>query len=173
MMRFSVASVELELEVGVTCTGDGQEGIHLGVMTLDGRSRQGSATVHRLKVSLRPLQPEVGRDKPPVSTPEFDVTVSPAPTEPPSVDRAGPERPLRAQGLEVHEVDDGLVIYRAEPESVHHLNNTAAIVFYLCDGDKTISEITDQLIVAFRLDELPTNVAEECVVDLRTRGILQ
>ena len=172
-MRFRAASVELELEVGVTCTSDGQEGIHLVVMTLDGRSRQGSATTHRLKVALRPLQPEVGRDEPPVSTPGFDVTVSPAPTEAPPVDSAGPERPLRAQGLEVHEVDDGLVIYQAEPESVHHLNNTAAIVFDLCDGDKNISEITDQLIVAFGLDELPASVAEECVVDLRSRGILQ
>ena len=43
-----------------------------------------------------------------------------------------PERPVRAEGLEVHEVDDGLVVYQSQPECVHHLNNTAAIVFELC-----------------------------------------
>jgi hypothetical protein len=171
-MRFRAAAVELELEVGVTCTGDGPEGIHLGVMTLDGRSPQGPATTHRLKVSLRPLPPEVGRHEPPASFPGYDVTVSPAPAEAPSLDSAGPERPVRAQGLEVHEVDDGLVIYQAKPERVHHLNNTAAVVFDLCDGGNTISEITDHLILLFGLDELPANVAEECVVDLRSKGIV-
>jgi len=83
-----------------------------------------------------------------------------------------PERPVRAEGLEVHEVDDGLVVYQAEPECVHHLNSTAAIVFELCDGENTVPEIGEQLARAFGLTEVPDLVTEECIADLWSKGVI-
>jgi tetratricopeptide (TPR) repeat protein len=82
------------------------------------------------------------------------------------------ERPVRAEGLEVREVDDGLVVYQAEPECVHHLNSTAAIVFELCDGENTVPEIGEQLARAFGLMEVPDLVTEECIADLWSKGVI-
>jgi len=56
----------------------------------------------------------------------------PADTLPPVI--VAPVRPLRGNGLEVSEVADGLLVYRAADDSVHHLNEPAAVVFELCDG---------------------------------------
>ena len=43
-------------------------------------------------------------------------------------------KPRATQGLDVNETEDGLVIYTAANDKVHHLNNTAAVIFQLCDG---------------------------------------
>jgi hypothetical protein len=83
-----------------------------------------------------------------------------------------PERPVQAEGLEVHEVDDGLVVYQSQPECVHHLNSTAALVFDLCDGSSTVPEISGQLAGAFGSTSVPDRAAEECIADLWSKGVI-
>ncbi len=162
LARFRAGPVELDLEVAVTRTGDGPAGVGLWVLPLDGRGDRVHATTQRIKIALQPLDPQTGQDGQVADRQRAEVT-APA---------GGPDRPVRAGGLEVHEVDDGLLVYQAQPECVHHLNNTAAVVFELCDGQNTVSDISEQLALVFGLDETPGGMAEKCVTDFRDKGVV-
>jgi hypothetical protein len=83
------------------------------------------------------------------------------------------DRPTRADRLEVTEVDDGLVVYHDSPERVHHLNNTAAYVFELSSGDRTIEAIAAEMGTAFGLKEAPLEAVIACVEHLRANGLLR
>ena len=166
LVQFRTGPVELNFEVAVTRTGGGPGGVQVGVLTLGGKGGLAVAATQRVRVTLQPLGAEAGQG----------AQVSGVRQEPGVVAaQAGsvlPERPVRAEGLEVHEVDDGLMVYQAQPECVHHLNNTAAIVFELCDGGNTVPEIGEQLATAFGLTEVPDLVAEECIADLWSKGVI-
>jgi hypothetical protein len=82
------------------------------------------------------------------------------------------ERPSKAANLEVSEVRDGLLVYQARPERVHHLNHTAAYVFELATGELTIGEIAEEVRIAFRLSDVPLADIRSCVDLLRHRGLL-
>jgi hypothetical protein len=86
---------------------------------------------------------------------------------------AATDRPVRAEGLEVNEVADGLVVYQDGPERVHYLNNTAALVFELCTGEHSVEGITDLIRETFGLDALPAAEVSSCIEQLRTQGVLQ
>lgn len=73
------------------------------------------------------------------------------------------ERPRIAQGLELNEVEDGLIVYQESTERVHHLNSTAAIVFQLCDGSRDATEIALDVAELFGLDRPPVGVVESCI----------
>jgi hypothetical protein len=72
----------------------------------------------------------------------------------------------QADGLDVSESEDGLVIYNERTDRVHHLNSTAALVFQLCDGSRSAGEIADLLQKAFKLDGAPTVEVETCLRQL-------
>ena len=55
--------------------------------------------------------------------------------------------------LETTEVPDGFVIYDEPNEKVHYLNPTAAVIYSLCDGKKTVSDMQAFLSEAYDLDE--------------------
>jgi len=82
------------------------------------------------------------------------------------------DRPIRADGLEINEVDDGLVLYQPSPGQVHYLNNTAAFVFELCSGEHTIAEIATSMAGAFSMPEPPIDSVAQCVEELRAKGVL-
>jgi hypothetical protein len=82
-------------------------------------------------------------------------------------------RPTRIDGLEINEVADGLVVYQADPERVHYLNNTAAVVFELCDGRLTVAEITQQVADTFSLADPPVAEVEACLAELSAKGVVQ
>jgi Trypsin-co-occurring domain 2/Coenzyme PQQ synthesis protein D (PqqD) len=148
-VRFRAGPVELDFGVAVTCTGGGQEGVRLSVLT--NQDALAGATTQRVKVTLQPLDADTGADAPTAGI---------------------PERPARAGGLEVQEVADGLMVYQAEPECVHQLNNTAAVVFELCDGHNTVPEISEQLAAAFGHNGVPADAAYSCIADLWSKGVI-
>ena len=167
-VEFRIGPVELEFEIAVTRTGDGQAGVQLWVLTLSGKNNLAHATTQRIKVTLRPLDPETGEEAQVTDArQEHGVIVPQTPAE-----SALSERPVRGEDLEVHEIADGLVVYQAQSECIHHLNNTAAIVFELCDGENSVAEITEQLAAAFGLTEVPAGMVERCIVDLRSKGVV-
>jgi len=88
-------------------------------------------------------------------------------------ENAGDDRPVHGAGLEVTELDAGLIVYQASPEQVHHLNNTAALVFELSTGQWTVAEIATQIGTAFALDEAPVEAVRVCVAQLRRDGVLR
>jgi len=82
------------------------------------------------------------------------------------------DRPVRSPRLEVTAVRDGLVVYQDAPESVHHLNNTAAFVFELSTGERTVEEIAEEVRIGFGLEESPVDVVENCVRQLRWQRLV-
>jgi hypothetical protein len=86
---------------------------------------------------------------------------------------AATDRPSAVDGLEINEVDDGLVLYQPAPEQVHYLNSTAAVVFELCSGRLTVEEITSLVGSAFALSEPPVVEVASCIDDLRAKGVVR
>ncbi len=83
------------------------------------------------------------------------------------------DKPTKSPNLEVTEVEGGLVVYQDRPERVHYLNNTAAFVFELADGELTIGEIAEQMGSAFSLGGPALAEVAECVDLLREKGLLK
>lgn len=82
------------------------------------------------------------------------------------------DRPERVPDLEVAEVSAGLMVRQPEPPRVHQLNNTAAVVFDLCDGRRTVAAIAGAVARAFDLDAPPLAEVTTCVAGLRQAGVL-
>jgi hypothetical protein len=82
------------------------------------------------------------------------------------------ERPIQAGGLDIQEVASGLIVHQVGRDGLHFLNNSAAVVFQLCDGNHTLPEISAQLALAFGLAEVRADLAEQCVSELRAKGVV-
>jgi hypothetical protein len=82
-------------------------------------------------------------------------------------------RPRRVEDLEVHEVDDGLVVYQGSSERVTYLNATASVVFELCTGEHTEGDIEDLVADAWNLDAPPRDEVQQCLAQLRTEGLVR
>jgi hypothetical protein len=82
-------------------------------------------------------------------------------------------RPRQAEGLELNEVADGLVIYHGGPERVHYLNRTASLVFELCTGEHSPEDIARLLGDAFSLVEPPSDEVRTCLDQLRSLGVVR
>jgi hypothetical protein len=83
------------------------------------------------------------------------------------------ERPEPASGIDVHEVEDGFVVFDASTDRVHYLNPTATVVFSLCDGTRTTNEIAGLVQSAWELDAPPVDDVVTCVAQLRDEGVLR
>lgn len=57
-----------------------------------------------------------------------------------------------AKGLVEYEVEDELVLYDPRTDGTHVLNGTAAIVWFLVDGERTVAEVESELADLYRLD---------------------
>jgi len=82
------------------------------------------------------------------------------------------EKPARVDGLEAHEVDEGLIVYQSAGDRVHYLNPTAAVVYELCTGERTVAEIATLVGEAWELTEAPLNDVTEVVAQLRDEGVV-
>jgi len=83
-----------------------------------------------------------------------------------------PDRLKHAEGLEVHEAQDGLVVFNPETDRVHHLNGTAAVVFELCDGSRETANLPALVAELFSLDDPPTDAVSEGLDQLIEQGVL-
>jgi Coenzyme PQQ synthesis protein D (PqqD) len=81
--------------------------------------------------------------------------------------------PEGAPDLDVHEVEDGLVIYDLATERVHYLNETAAIVFVLCTGTHDEEKIAELVGAAWKLEAPPREAVEACLGQLRGEGLIR
>jgi len=78
---------------------------------------------------------------------------------------------VRAGGLDVNEVPDGYIIYQMASDRVHYLNNTAAIVFELCDGHRDAEDIISRVKKMFE-DDSSVDL-EACIQNLLNEGLVQ
>ena len=83
------------------------------------------------------------------------------------------DRPQVEPGLEVNEVRDGLTVFDSVADRIHYLNQTAAVVFTLCDGRHSVSDMAAFLAEAFELDEPPLDQVQECVGQLVRLGLIR
>lgn len=82
------------------------------------------------------------------------------------------DKPLAASGLEIHETDDGVVIYQESSDRVHHLNQTAAVILHLCDGSRAPDEIAAALGELFGLSDPPHGETLACLERLGGEGLV-
>jgi PqqD family protein of HPr-rel-A system len=61
-------------------------------------------------------------------------------------------KPRARPDLVVAELDGEAVVYDPLPDKLHYLNHTAALIFQLCNGRMTISEIAGTLGDAYEMD---------------------
>lgn len=57
--------------------------------------------------------------------------------------------PVPAEGYRVEEMDGELLLYHPQSTATLYLNNTAALVWQLCDGARTVAEIVEILSESF------------------------
>ena len=82
------------------------------------------------------------------------------------------ELPSITAGLDVNETEDGLVVYDERTDAVHYLNNTAAVIFQLCDGSRDAGAIADELVALFGLEEPPLAETVACLDELAGNGLV-
>ena len=75
-------------------------------------------------------------------------------------------------GCEVSHIPDGYMVHQAEPEKVHYLNPTAAIVYELCDGAQSVAAIADYLQSNFSLPASPLAEVQDCIASLLAEGLI-
>jgi PqqD family protein of HPr-rel-A system len=80
--------------------------------------------------------------------------------------------PIAAQDLEVHETEDGAIVYQELTGRVHHLNRTAAVILALCDGANDTEQIAGTLAEVFDLGEPPIQETKTCIEELSREGLL-
>jgi hypothetical protein len=78
---------------------------------------------------------------------------------------------VRSAGLDVNEVPDGYIIYQTASDRVHYLNNTAAIVFELCDGARDADDIVSSVKKMF--EGAAEGEVEACIQTLLKEGLVQ
>jgi hypothetical protein len=86
--------------------------------------------------------------------------------------RDADRQPMTVPGLDVNPAEDGLVVYVAATDTVHHLNKTAGVIFGLCDGTRDASAIAAELGVLFELDEPPLDETIACLSDLTAMRLI-
>ena len=82
------------------------------------------------------------------------------------------DRPVAAPGSKLVELPAGLTVRQQEPPHEHELNNTASMVLALCDGERTVAAMADELAACFALATPPLAEVSACVDGLRRAGIL-
>jgi hypothetical protein len=76
------------------------------------------------------------------------------------------------EGLEITQVPDGFVIFDAASEKVHYLNPTAAVIFELSDGERSLDQIAAFMKEAYTLAEAPIQETLSCAQNLVELGLL-
>ena len=82
------------------------------------------------------------------------------------------EYPKARADLEVIASDEGFVVHDAGRETVHYLNQTAAIVLSLCDGMRSIDEIGLLIQGQFGLDDPPRDDVLETLKKFEEQELL-
>lgn len=78
----------------------------------------------------------------------------------------------QAADLEVHETEDGLVVFDPRTDQVHHLNYSAGVIFELCREQQTAERLVGLVSELYTLDEAPADTVGDGLRKLVAQGIL-
>lgn len=59
--------------------------------------------------------------------------------------------PRQQESISEYEVGDEVILYDPRSDNVHVLNGTAAVVWWLCDGEHTVEQIAGELAGLYEL----------------------
>ncbi len=81
--------------------------------------------------------------------------------------------PLQNEGYMLEELDGELLLYHLDQTKTVYLNNSAAVVWHLCNGTNTVADIIALLTVHFpeSTDAIPADV-EQTLQSLQDAGAL-
>src|SRR5262245_19740512 len=65
-------------------------------------------------------------------------------------------RPEKAADVLELDMEDGFILFNGDSSLVHHLNPSAAIIWQLCDGSATISDLAADISAEYKDDEAQT-----------------
>jgi len=80
--------------------------------------------------------------------------------------------PRKSDDIEINKASDGCVVFQTAEGRVHYLSHTAAIVFELCTGENSLSEIVQTIQDNFGLAESFNAAIEDCLGQLRAEGLI-
>jgi Coenzyme PQQ synthesis protein D (PqqD) len=81
-------------------------------------------------------------------------------------------QPKIVDGLDLNELDDGMVVFSESTDTVHHLNHTAAVVLQFCDGTHDADAIAGFVAAAFGLADPPVGATKDCLEALNRQGLV-
>jgi hypothetical protein len=70
--------------------------------------------------------------------------------------------PIRGTAYKVEEMDEESLVYRRAAKTAIYLNDTATVIWKLCDGTRTVSEIAAVIAKSF-----PDEAVEQIDLDVR------
>ena len=86
------------------------------------------------------------------------------------------KRPQVRESLIFRPLDEEWVVYDSEGEKLHVLNGSAAVVWLLCNGQLTESEILNEVAEAFD-HQIPTEQLEDdvhqAIAEFSAKGLLE
>jgi PqqD family protein of HPr-rel-A system len=72
------------------------------------------------------------------------------------------------------DLEDGLILYDRDSSLVHHLNPSARIVWFLCDGSASVRELAQEIADEYGLDPGPIrSQVADLVGELDAVGLLE
>ena len=76
------------------------------------------------------------------------------------------------EGLDVHEAEDGLVVFNPVTDSVHHLNHTAGVLFELCAEPVTLDKLSALVAELYELEQAPMEEITAGLAKLVEEGVV-
>ena len=77
----------------------------------------------------------------------------------------------RVAGLEVHESDDGLIVFNPSTDKVHHLNYTSGVLFELCHDSHTLEDLTERMNTFYDPESVSEDIVKDGVAQLLKEGV--
>ncbi len=84
------------------------------------------------------------------------------------------KKPRRNPGYHLEMMDGELLMFNPEETQILYCNQTASLIWQLCDGERTVQEIVEMLVAAF--PEAGRRIREEAPATLekfRQHGVIE
>jgi hypothetical protein len=81
--------------------------------------------------------------------------------------------PERAPNLEINTVADGYIVYQPDRDKVHYLNQTAALVLELCNGQNPEADLPQLVQSAYDLPQPPVEEVTACLETFRKEALVR
>ena len=79
------------------------------------------------------------------------------------------DRLHKSPGLVVEEMDEEILLYRPSTHKAIHLNGTAAVIWRLCDGTRTVKDLVECLGAEFPTEKSTIALEVQETIDLLLR----